>query len=96
MATQLADILFAVIAAAIVVAQALILRSTARGIRHAGGAGGAGVVGVVARTGRPALEWTYAILPALALALLLLASWQAMHPETIRVRGVTPQQTSGT
>ena len=88
MATQLADILFAIIALAIAVAQAFILRSTARGMRH-------GSAGVVARTGHPALEWTYAIVPALALALLLMASWRAMHPETVRVRGV-PSQTSDT
>lgn len=78
-ATQLADTLFAVIALAIVVSQAFILRSTARGMRHGG------------PTARPALEWTYAIVPAIALAALLFFSWRAMHPEVINVQGVAPQ-----
>ncbi|MCC7195354.1 MAG: hypothetical protein IT356_07355 [Gemmatimonadaceae bacterium] len=78
MATQLADILFVILAAAIVVSQALILRSTARGMRH-------GIPG-----DRVALEWAYAIIPAVALAALLVATWAAMHPATVDVRGVAP------
>jgi len=78
-ATQLADILFAAIALAIIVSQAFILRSTARGMRHGG------------TVTRPALEWTYAIVPALALVALLYFSWQAMHPAAVQIQGVVPQ-----
>jgi len=77
-ATSLADILFAAIAIAVTVAQAFILRSTARGMRHA------------APDTRAGLEWAYAIAPAVALAALLVAVWLAMHPGTIEVRGVAP------
>ncbi len=82
MATQLAEILFAVIALAIAVSQAFILRSTARGMRHAGAAGMSGR--------HVAREWTYAIVPALALVALLVFSWRAMHPDVIHVEGVAP------
>ena len=82
MASQLADILFYIIAAAILVSQALILRSTARGMRHSGGGA----------TARPVLEWAYAVIPALALVALLLFSWRTMHPEFIRVQGVAPRE----
>ena len=78
MATQLADYLFFAIAAAIAIAQAFILRSTARGMKHAGA------------PARPALEWTYAIVPALALVALLFFSWTAMHPSVLHVEGVAP------
>lgn len=78
MATQLADTLFAALALAIVISQAFILRSTARGMRHGG------------QATRPALEWTYAIVPAIALAVLLIFSWRAMHPEVVNVQGVAP------
>ncbi|MEA3245471.1 MAG: hypothetical protein U9Q74_04885 [Gemmatimonadota bacterium] len=78
MATSLADILFVAIAAAIAVAQAFILRSTARGMRHAGPG---------TRTG---LEWAYAIAPAIALLILLVAAWVAMHPGAVEVQGVAP------
>ena len=79
MATQLADILFAALALAIVISQAFILRSTARGMRHGGPAE------------RPVLEWTYAIAPAIALVALLYFSWLAMHPDVVNVQGVAPQ-----
>ena len=85
MATQFADILFFAIAAAIVVAQAFILRSTARGLRYADDHAGAG-----APPTRTALEWAYAIVPAVALAALLVFSWRTMHPAVLRARGVTP------
>lgn len=78
MATSLADILFVAITAAITVAQAFILRSTARGMRHAGPGT------------RSGLEWAYAIAPAVALAILLVAVWMTMHPGTVEVRGVAP------
>lgn len=82
MASSLADLLFAACAAAIVIAQALILVSTARGIREARGR---------ALGARPAVEWAYAIVPAVGLAALLLFAWRAMHPETLRVEGVSPR-----
>lgn len=96
-ATQLADILFYVIAALIAVSQAFILRSTARGMSH-----GPDATAEPSRTGvtpaprNTALEWTYAIVPAIALALLLVAAWRTMHPATLQVEGVTPPATIGT
>lgn len=69
-----ATALFWSCAAAIVVAQVMILRSTARALRAGGG-----------RT--PALEWVFALAPALALALLLWSSWRAAtRPPVIDVR----------
>lgn len=78
MATPLADAIFWIAAVAIVIAQLLILRSTRRGMRH--GAGGGGSV----------IEWAYAIVPALALVVLLLLTWQTMHPGTIQAVGPSP------
>ncbi len=82
MATTLADILFAAIAVAIAVAQAFILRSTARGmavrLRHP------------SAPPRAALEWAYAIAPAVALIVLLMFAWTAMHPAALRVEGTAP------
>jgi heme/copper-type cytochrome/quinol oxidase subunit 2 len=77
-ATLLADLLFAVVAGAIAVAQVMIFRSTARALRQAP---------ADQRTGR---EWAYAIVPAVALAIVLVFAWQAMHPTTIQVEGVAP------
>jgi heme/copper-type cytochrome/quinol oxidase subunit 2 len=84
-ATQLADIIFYVIATAILVSQAFILRSTHRGMRFA-----QKVEGGKQKVDKPVLEWAYAIVPALAVVALLLFSWRAMHPETIQVQGVVP------
>lgn len=78
MATTLADALFAVIAVAIALSQAFILRSTARGMQHAG------APRTVVR------EWAYAVAPAIALIALLAFSWLAMHPAALRVNGVAP------
>lgn len=77
-ATSLADALFAAIAIAIAVSQALILRSTARGMQH------------VAAPRHVAREWAYAIAPAIALVVLLAFAWLAMHPATLQVDGVAP------
>jgi heme/copper-type cytochrome/quinol oxidase subunit 2 len=70
-ASRLSDAIFLIAAVAIVLSQALILRSTARGMRVD-----------VARQGggRAFLEWCYAIIPALALVALLGATWRTMHP----------------
>ena len=81
MATSLADALFWVAAAAIVVAQALILRSTRRGMRQ--GPTGAG----------SALEWAFAVGPAVAIVAVLLWTRQAMHPEQVHLRATPPAAT---
>ena len=93
MATQLADILFVLIATAIAVSQVVILRSTARGMRHAAGHADAGRN---RGTAHAALEWSYAIVPAVGLVFLLLFTWRAMHPAAVKVQGVAPSSTSGT
>jgi heme/copper-type cytochrome/quinol oxidase subunit 2 len=80
MATQLADIIFYIVASAILISQAFILRSTARGM----------VRGVAATGNRTSLEWAYAIVPAIALVALLWFSWKTMHPDTVTLRGVVP------
>lgn len=81
MATSLADLLFYACAGAIVVAQLLILVSTARGIREARSRGvGASIP----------LEWAYAVVPALALLALIAWTWLAMHPHAVHVEGVAP------
>jgi heme/copper-type cytochrome/quinol oxidase subunit 2 len=86
-ATQLGTILFFVIAAAIVVAQLFILRSTARGMRYAAPAAD----GARASASRnSSLEWAYAVVPAIALVVLLIFSWRAMHPSTMQLQGVVP------
>jgi heme/copper-type cytochrome/quinol oxidase subunit 2 len=86
-ATQLGTILFIVIATAIVVAQLFILRSTARGMRFAAPSAD----GTRATSSRNAtLEWAYAVVPAIALVVLLIFSWRTMHPTTMQVQGVVP------
>ena len=85
MATQLADILFVLIAAAIATSQAFILHSTARGMRFAAEHTEAGRNG---HGSRAALEWTYAIVPAVALLFLLVFTWRTMHPPVVQVQGV--------
>ncbi len=78
MATPLAEAIFCVAALAILVSQAMILRSTRRGMRQ--GPPGSGST----------LEWGYALLPALFMVVVLLWTWRTMHPETIRVQGEPP------
>jgi heme/copper-type cytochrome/quinol oxidase subunit 2 len=63
--------LFWTCAAAIVVAQVMILRSTWRARRHVGAGPAA------EKAGSAVLEWLFAIGPAIALALLLAATWRA-------------------
>ena len=87
MATQLADILFILIATAIAVSQAFILHSTARGMRYAAEHTEAGRKENT-RGSRVALEWAYAIVPAVALLVLLLFTWRTMHPPVVQVQGV--------
>jgi hypothetical protein len=58
---------------AVIVAQVMILRSSARVLR-------------AATPAHPALEWAFAVGPALVLALVLVLSWRAaMRPPTIEV-----------
>jgi hypothetical protein len=78
MPTPLAELLFSAAAAVIVVTQALILRSTRRGMRL--GPPGSGSL----------LEWTFAVVPALCLVATLLWTWRVMHPDTVRVEGRAP------
>ena len=72
MATTLAEVLFWIAAVAIGVSQLLILRSTRRGIRAS------------AVPQRSALEWSYAVVPAAALAVVLVWTWRTMHDSTVR------------
>lgn len=67
------DLLFLGAAVAIVVAQLMILRSTARGMR----------VAPAERRGNVAVEWAFAIVPAIGVAALLFFSWQASHQERV-------------
>jgi heme/copper-type cytochrome/quinol oxidase subunit 2 len=78
MATTLAEVLFWIAAVFIVLAQALILRSTRRGMRHG------------PRHGATVLEWGYAVLPAIALALTLVWTWRTMHDATVRFESRPP------
>ncbi len=78
MAGAFADALFCTAATAVAVMQWLILRSTWRGM-HRG----------IAR-GNTVREWIFAIGPAVALAVLLVFTWRAMHPATISVDAVAP------
>ncbi len=77
MSAPLIAALFWIAVVAAVVAQVMILRSTARVLRAVAPA-------------RPALEWSFAILPALVLVLVLALSWRAtMRPRAIEVN-ITP------
>jgi heme/copper-type cytochrome/quinol oxidase subunit 2 len=78
MPTPIAEFLFWTAAAVIVVAQALILRSTRRGMKI--GPPGSG----------SALEWAFAIVPAICLAGLLVWTWYAMHSGTFTFDAKTP------
>ena len=77
MSAPLIAALFWIAVLAAVVAQVMILRSTARVLRAVAPA-------------RPALEWSFAILPALVLVLVLALSWRAtMRAPAIEVN-ITP------
>lgn len=92
MATQFAEILFVIIAVTIAVSQWLILRSTGRGMRHKEAQPSDGVQ---RGSAGQALEWTYAIVPAAVLVLVLAFSWRAMHPTSVRAEGVAPSLERG-
>jgi hypothetical protein len=78
MATTLSEALFWLAVAAIAIAQFLILRSTRRGMRR--GPAGSGSL----------LEWGYAVLPGIALALTLAWTWRTMHVVTIQLDAPPP------
>jgi hypothetical protein len=78
MPTPIAEFLFWTATAVIVVSQFLILRSTRRGMKV--GPPGSG----------SALEWAFAIVPALCLAGLLFWTWHAMHAGTFHFNATTP------
>jgi heme/copper-type cytochrome/quinol oxidase subunit 2 len=71
MSTPLSDTLFTLAALAIVIAQVMILRSTRRGMRHG------------PRGASSALEWTYAVLPALVLIVMLAWTWRTMRENVV-------------
>jgi hypothetical protein len=70
MPTPIAEFLFWAATAVIVVMQLFILRSTRRGMKI--GPPGSG----------SALEWVFAVLPAVCLAALLVWTWHTMHSGT--------------
>ncbi len=73
MPASLIALLFWSCALAVVVAQVMILRSSARVLRQGA-------------LPRPVLEWGFAVGPALVLALVLFLSWRAtMRPPTVEV-----------
>jgi len=71
MATSISDLIFWICAAAILVAQIMILRSTRRGM----------LIGPA--SARTPLEWAFAVGPAFAVLLLLIATWRTMHPASL-------------
>jgi hypothetical protein len=78
MPTPAAEFLFWTAAAIIVVAQFFILRSTRRGMKL--GPPGSGSL----------LEWSFAILPAICLAGLLVWTWYTMHAGTFSFDAKAP------
>ncbi len=73
MPAALIAVLFWTAVVAVIVAQVMILRSSARVLR-------------AATPARPGLEWAFAVGPALVLALVLALSWRAtMRPPAIEV-----------
>lgn len=78
MPTPIAEFLFWTAAAVIVIAQLFILRSTRRGMKL--GPPGSG----------SALEWAFAIVPAVCLLLLLAWTWHTMHAGVFTFDANTP------
>jgi hypothetical protein len=78
MSTAISESLFWLAVTAIAIAQFLILRSTRRGMRR-GPAGS-----------RSVLEWGYAVLPGVGLALMLVWTWRTMHTVTARLEVPPP------
>jgi hypothetical protein len=78
MATTLSEVLFWLAVAAIAIAQGFILRSTRRGMRQG------------PARGRSALEWGYAVVPGIALVVVLVWTWHTMHNATVHVEARVP------
>jgi heme/copper-type cytochrome/quinol oxidase subunit 2 len=76
MATSMSDLIFWICAAAILVAQIMILRSTRRGM----------LIGPA--SARTPLEWAFAVGPAVAVLLLLIVTWRTMHPTSMLLHTV--------
>ena len=68
--------------AAVVVSQLMILRSTVRAMR-----------GAASARARRSIEWSYAIVPALALAFVLVATWHASRQHDARVPAASEART---
>ena len=68
---------FWIAATLVIVAQVMILRSTVRALRSPSALAGRGI------------EWAYAIVPAIALALVLVATWQAAQRRDVPVHVTT-------
>ncbi|MHB1311962.1 MAG: hypothetical protein ACYC3L_08080 [Gemmatimonadaceae bacterium] len=64
---------FWIAAALVIIAQVMILRSTVRALRAPS-----------APAGRD-IEWAYAVVPAIVLALVLVATWQAAQRREVQV-----------
>lgn len=60
--------------ALVAVSQVMILRSTVRAMRTAESA-----------QARRGIEWAYAVVPAIALIIVLLATWQASQEHALRI-----------
>jgi hypothetical protein len=78
MPTPVADFLFWAATAVIIVTQFFILRSTRRGMKI--GPDGSSSM----------LEWTFAVLPAICLAGLLVWTWHTMHSGTFTFDAKAP------
>lgn len=75
-------VVFWIATALVIVGQVMILRSTVRAMR-----------GAASASARRTIEWSYAIVPAAALVLVLLATYRATEHREIRVP-ITGEATS--
>ncbi len=64
--------------ALVVIGQIMILRSTVRAMR-----------GATSARARRGIEWSYAIVPVVALALVLVATWRAAERHAVRLPAVS-------
>lgn len=70
--------LFWIATALVVIGQLMILRSTVRAMR-----------GAASARARRGIEWSYAIVPVVALALVLVATWRAAERHSARAAAVS-------
>ena len=78
MATTVSELLFGLCVLIVAVAQLLIVRSTRRGMARG------------PSSSASALEWSFALLPVVALAVVLTFTWRAMHEGTVRFDSHAP------